>query len=118
MDLFCYKGYKSYQPFNFFWAELGMVLYTQFRDGNVPAGYGQLEAFKNALELLPAGVEEVFFRADSASYDHELLKYMARGKNARFGVIPFTVSADISSELRGAIAAVAEKSWKPLLRRK
>ncbi|MBI2567828.1 MAG: hypothetical protein HYV63_12425 [Candidatus Schekmanbacteria bacterium] len=29
--LFCYEGYKAYQPFNFFWVELGMVLYTQFR---------------------------------------------------------------------------------------
>jgi hypothetical protein len=28
-----------------------MVLHTEFRDGNVPAGYEQLRVFKEALDL-------------------------------------------------------------------
>jgi hypothetical protein len=35
---FSYKGYKAYQPLNTYWAELGCVLHTEFRDGNVPCG--------------------------------------------------------------------------------
>ena len=40
--LFSYKKYKAYQPFNVWWAEQELVLHTEFRDGNVPAGYEQL----------------------------------------------------------------------------
>lgn len=109
-----YKGYKAYQPFNFFLFELGMVLYSQFRDGNVPAAYGQLGAFKEAVELVPASVQKLYYRADTASYDWDLLKYMARGKNERFGVIEFAVAADISTELRQAIESTPESAWKPL----
>ena len=47
--LFSYKGYKAYQPLNTYWAELGGVLHTEFRDGNVPAGYEQLRVFLHAL---------------------------------------------------------------------
>jgi hypothetical protein len=53
--LFSYKGYKAYQPFNTWWAEQELVLHTEFRDGNVPAGYEQLRVFKNALDMLPKG---------------------------------------------------------------
>ena len=56
--LFSYKGYKAYQPFNTYWAEQELVLHTEFRDGNVPAGYEQLRVFKDALDMLPEGVDK------------------------------------------------------------
>ena len=45
-SLFCYKGHKSYQPLNTWWAEQQMMLHTEFRDGNVPAGFEQLRVLK------------------------------------------------------------------------
>ena len=53
--LYCYKGFKSYQPLNTWWAEQEVVVHTEFRDGNVPAGYEQLRVLKEALECLPSG---------------------------------------------------------------
>jgi len=35
----CYKGFLGFQPFNIWWAEHDMVIHSEFRDGNVPAGY-------------------------------------------------------------------------------
>ncbi len=35
----CYKGYRSYQPHTVWWAEQGLVVHSEFRDGNVPAGF-------------------------------------------------------------------------------
>ena len=35
--LYCYKGFKSYQPLNVWWHEHGVIVHTEFRDGNVPA---------------------------------------------------------------------------------
>src|SRR5512139_2065301 len=64
--LFSYQGYKAYQPLNLWWAEQGVVLHTEFRDGNVPAGYEQLRVFQEALEMLPGGVTKVYHRSDTA----------------------------------------------------
>jgi hypothetical protein len=61
--LYCYQGFKAYQPY---WAEPDLVVHSEFRDGNVPAGYKQLRGLPEALELLPAGVEQVRLRSDTA----------------------------------------------------
>jgi hypothetical protein len=52
--LYCYKKFKAYQPLNVYWAEQRLMLFSEFRDGNVPAGYDLLRPFKQALELVPA----------------------------------------------------------------
>jgi hypothetical protein len=66
--LFSYKGYKAYQPLNTYRAEQKTVLHTEFRDGNVPAGYEQLRVFTEALGMLPGGVSTVYLRSDTAGY--------------------------------------------------
>ena len=73
--LYCYKHFKSYQPLNVWWAEQGVLVYTEFRDGNVQAGYQQVRVFAEALAQLPAGVEKVRLRVDTAGYEHDLLRY-------------------------------------------
>ncbi len=114
--LYCYKKYKAYQPLNTYWAEQGVVLHTEFRDGNVPAGYEELRVFKDALNNLPEGVTKVLFRADTAAYQLDLLKYCAEGKSERFGVIEFAVGADVTAEFKKHVAQVPEAEWKPLVR--
>ena len=113
-SLFCYKGYKSYQPLNTWWAEQEMMLHTEFRDGNVPAGFEQLRVLKEALGCLPEGVESVRLRSDTAGYQHKLLKYCAMGSNERFGVIEFAIGCDVTAEFKKAVAAVQESEWKPI----
>jgi hypothetical protein len=114
--LFCYKHYRAYQPLNTYWAEHGLILHSEFRDGNVPAGFEQLRVFQDALAMLPESVETVSLRSDSAAYQIDLLKYCAEGKNERFGVIDFTISADVTEEFRKATLA-KDVEWKPLLRK-
>jgi hypothetical protein len=112
--LFSYKGYKAYQPFNVWWAEQELVLHTEFRDGNVPAGYEQLRVFKETLDMLPEGVENVYLRSDTAGYQHDILKYCEKGENRRFGRIEFAIGADVSKEFKQAVAEAEE--WKPLMK--
>ena len=38
---YCYDGYKAFQPIEVCWAETGLVLADEFREGNVPASDGQ-----------------------------------------------------------------------------
>jgi len=102
--LFSYKGYKAYQPFNVWWAE------SEFRDGNVPAGFEQLRVFTEALDMLPEGVGRVSLRSDTAGYQHELLKYCEKGENTRFGRVEFAIGADVTREFKKAVAEAEE--WK------
>jgi hypothetical protein len=111
--LFSYEGYKAYQPFNVWWAEQGLVLHTEFRDGNVPAGYEQLRVLQEALEMLPEGVTKVYLRSDTAGYEHALLRYCEKGDNKRFGRIEFAIGADVTKEFKKAVAEVEESEWKP-----
>ena len=115
--LFCYKCFKAYQPLNTWWAEQEMIVHTEFRDGNVPAGYEQLRAFKEALGLLPEGIKKVRMRSDTAAYQHDLLKYCEMRKNERFGRIEFAVGCDVTPEFKKAVAEVAEPEWQPVTKK-
>jgi hypothetical protein len=114
LALFSYKGYRAYQPFNVWWAEQDLVLHSEFRDGNVPAGYEQLRVCKDALDMLPEGVTKVYLRSDTAGYQHDLLKYCEKGENKRFGRIEFAIGADVTKEFRKAVAEAEE--WKPVMK--
>ncbi len=114
--LHCYKGFKAYQPLNCWWAEQGVMLYSEFRDGNVPAGHEQLRVLKDCLRHLPAGVTKVSLRSDTAGYQEELLLYCGEGRDPRFGVIDFAIGADVTEAFRAAVLATAETAWKPLIR--
>lgn len=114
--LFCYEKFKAYQPMNTYWAEAGLMLHTEFRDGNVPAGHEQLRVLKEALLLLPEGVEKVYLRSDTAGYQWDLLSYCAGGENERFGRIEFAVGADVTAAFKKAVSEIPEAEWHPLLR--
>ena len=47
--LYSYKHYKAYQPLNVYWAEQELLVYSEFRDGNVPASYENLRVLQEAL---------------------------------------------------------------------
>ena len=114
--LWCYKGYGAYQPINRWWAEQGLVLHTEFRDGNVPAGFEQKRVLEESLESLPKGVKKVRMRSDTAGYQHELLNYCDREDNKRCGRIEFTVSSDVTPEFKKAVMEVEEEDWTVLMK--
>ncbi len=114
--LYGYKGQKGYQPLNTYWHERGVILHTEFRDGNVPAGYEQLRVLKEALRCLPETVKKVRLRSDTAGYQHDLLRYCDLEDNKRFGLIEFAIGCDVTQEFRRAVAEVGEGDWRPLYR--
>ena len=114
--LFSYKGSQSFQPLSVRWAELALVALSEFRDGNVPAGYQNLRVLQETLETLPEGVKKVYFKSDTAAYQKDLLSYCAEGKNEQFGVIEFAIGVDVTAEFKKAVAEVEAKEWQPLER--
>lgn len=101
-----YDGRRGYQPVFVLWAEQDLVVADEFRDGNVPAGSGNLRVVQKAVAALPAGIEHIRLRGDSALYEHELLDWMANEE------IGFAVSADMSPQLRNIIEALPENAWQ------
>jgi hypothetical protein len=114
--LYSYKGDKAYQPLNTYWHERGLILHTEFRDGNVAAGHEQLRVLQEALGYLPAWVKKVRLRSDTAGYQHELMRWCDDRENKRFGRIEFAIGADVTAEFRKAVAEVPEADWKPFYR--
>jgi hypothetical protein len=112
----CYKHFKAYQPLNVYWWEQELVVHSEFRDGNVPAGFELRRVLAQALEYLPSGVDRVYLRSDSAGYNHDLLAYCDDGKSERFGRIEFAVSSDVTPQFKAAVRQVPEEEWRPLLR--
>lgn len=107
--LYSYKGEKAYQPLNTYWYERGLILHTEFRDGNVPAGHEQLRVLREALGYLPLWVRKVRLRSDTAGYQHDFKRYCDREENKRFGKIEFAIGADVTPEFRKAVLEVREE---------
>jgi hypothetical protein len=112
--LWHYKGGRGYQPAVAYWAEQDLVLVDEYRDGNVPAGMRNLPVIKRAFQALPEKVRDLYFRADSACYEGPVLKWLANCERADGpkGRISFTISADMSVQLREVCEGVADKEWE------
>lgn len=108
-----YKGGRGYQPSAIYWAEQDLVVADEYRNGNVPAGMENLPLIRRGFAALPAAVTQRYFRADSACYDERVLKWLADPgrEGGPAGRIGFTISADMTSQLRARCEGVAESGW-------
>jgi len=103
---YCYEGHKAFQPIEVTWAETGLVVVDEFRNGNVPASKGIKRLVDESYEMLPQGPWQVWVRSDSAAYEQENLDHWDhRGWK-------FAVSADMSPQLRKEIEALPEEAWQ------
>ncbi len=103
-----YEGFRGYQPLLVSWAETGLILADEFRDGNVPAGKDLARVVDAAYESLPQqeGGWQVRVRSDSAAYHQAVLDHWAaRGWT-------FAVSADMTPPLREEILALPPDAWQ------
>ena len=111
-----YQGERGYQPMLAVWAETGLILSDEFRDGNVPAMYQPLRSAKAAFAALPTTVETFYYRGDSASHEHELMDWLRNPERDEGpkGFIGFAISARMHEGLRKAIEELPEGQWQIL----
>ena len=106
-----YEGFRGYQPLLVEWAEAGLVLADEFRDGNVPAASRIKELVDEAFAALPnrksADPWRVSVRSDSAAYDRTVLDHWD-GRQWRFAV-----SADMSPQLKREVVRLPFEAWQP-----
>jgi hypothetical protein len=102
-----YEGTRGYQPVVVVWAEQDLIVHDEFRDGNVPAGCGNVRILKRALAALPPGITQTFVRGDSARYEHEVLAWCEEQG------IGYAISVDMSPQLRAELQRLPETAWQP-----
>ncbi len=108
---FTYHQEKGYQPFLGLLPEAALILDDEFRDGNVPAGAGALESLKRCDKKMPAGKRIAYLRADSASYQAEVMNYCFLPD--RYGKKKlFTITADKDKAVMSAIKAIPPHAWR------
>lgn len=101
-----YDGTPGYQPVVVLWAEQDVVLHDEFRDGHVPAGCGNVRVLERAVAALPAGVQPIRVRGDSALYESAVLRW------CEAHAIEYAISADLSAQLRAEIRRLPETAWQ------
>jgi hypothetical protein len=103
-----YEGSRGYQPVIVVWAEQDLLVHDEFRDGNVPAGCGNVRVLERAVASLPPGITQILVRGDSALYEQTVLTWCeqpARG-------IGYAISADMSPQLHAEITRLPETAWQ------
>lgn len=111
-----YDGRRGYQPVVAVWAETGLVLADEFRDGNVPAAMAPLNCARTAFATLPAGLKQYYFRGDRACHERDLLAWLCDEQRASGpqGNIGFAISARMTAELARSVQQIRESAWKTI----
>lgn len=102
-----YDGERGYQPVLVLWAEQDVIVADEFRDGNVPAGTGNLRVIQKAVAALPGKFDEIRLRGDSALYEHEAMTWMDENR------IRYAISVRMSPQIKDCIEALPEDHWRP-----
>jgi len=103
-----YKGAPGYMPMLGFWAETQACLLGEFRQGNVSPSAGALPFLMRLVHRLPAGVERMRLRSDSAWYQARVLDWCAARE------VEFAVTAVQTEAVVKAIEALPASAWRPL----
>ena len=101
-----YDGERGYQPVLVLWAEQDVIVADEFRDGNVPAGMGNLRIIQKAVAALPGKFDEIRLRGDSALYEHDAMTWMDENG------IRYAISVRMSPQIKACIEALPENHWK------
>ena len=89
----------------------GWVIDVDFREGNVAPASRNLEFIKQCQLQLPTGVNLDRFRADSASYQADILNYCQEQK------ILFTLTAKKNKNVFESIKSIKDKEWQAFTKR-
>jgi hypothetical protein len=102
-----YNGEIGYHPLLAFWAEEGELLFSHLRRGSAHTARNVVWFLRATLKRVPSGLP-TNLRADSGFYSQGVVAWCERHG------FTFTITADQTAPLLETIAAVPERSWRPL----
>ncbi len=101
-----YQGVKGYMPLLGFLFETPICLQEEFWEGNVSPGSGQRSFYQRCQARMSSGKRIAFYRADSASYQAELINALEAD-----GVF-WALTADQDRAVKEAIQSIPEAEWE------
>ncbi len=101
-----YQGVKGYMPLLGFLFETPLCLAEEFREGNVAPQAGQLSFYRGCQARMPAGKRIAYYRADSASYQADLINELEADR------VIWALTADQDRAVKEAIRNIPEADWK------
>lgn len=102
---YTYKGDKGYMPMAGFIYELKLCIYDEFREGNTAPAFGQREFYRECKARMPKGKRIGYYRADSASYQAELINDLETDG------VKWAITADMDQAVRTVIASIPDEQW-------
>lgn len=100
-----YEGTLGYNPMLAFIAELELPANVRLQSGNTAPSAGIVSFLKETISLHP-DIPLRNIRIDSAGYNKDVVAFCEEHK------MGFTITADQTSKLLRAVAAIAESSWQ------
>jgi hypothetical protein len=86
--------------------ESGICVHDEFREGNESPGAGHVAFYLDCVQRMPAGKRIARFRADSASYQAELINELEEDD------VWWSITADQDSAVRKLITSIPETAWQ------
>jgi hypothetical protein len=102
---YTYKGDKGYMPMAGFLFELKLCIYDEFREGNTAPAFGQKGFYRECKARMPKGKRIGYYRADSASYQAELINDLETDG------VKWAITADMDQAVRTVIASIPDEQW-------
>ena len=103
---YTYKGNKGYMPMIGFLYELNLCIYDEFREGNTAPAFGQRAFYMECKRRMPEGKRIGYYRADSASYQAELINDLEADG------VKWAITADLDHAVKTLIATIPGNKWK------
>src|SRR4030043_2479251 len=103
---YTYKGNKGYMPMVGYLFELKLCIYDEFREGNTAPAFGQREFYRGCKARMPKGKRIGYYRADSASYQAELIN------DLQADGVKWAITADLDHAVKTLIATIPDNKWE------
>ena len=100
-----YKGLKGYMPMLGFLVETPICLMEEFREGNASPAAGHVAFYRACQAALPEGKRIGAYRADSASYQAELINALEDDG------VRWTITADQDAAVKALLRELPEAEW-------
>ena len=113
--LACYKHFDAYSGLTVRWAEMGFAIWDEFRDGNVPPAYGNLEALTETITYLneELGITDVWVRSDAAAHQEAILKALSEWKiEGKASPVKFAIGYIKTKDFREELQKLDDTQWE------
>jgi len=119
--LACYKHFDAYSGLTVRWAEMGFAIWDEFRDGNVPPAYRNLEALTESIRYLnkELGITDVWVRSDAAAHQESILKALSEWKiEGNASPVKFAIGYIKTKDFREELQKLADTEWEKVYDKK